>query len=955
MNTDGHGYTGLEHKGCFTRKVALMGDVKSVFICVHPWLLFVCVIPTGEFRFSALRKVSAVALLLATAIAAPWPALGATPGSNPIITDVFTADPAPLVVSNTVYLYTGHDEPGSGFYTMNNWRCYSSQDMTNWTSHGSILSYTNFAWASGSAWAGQCVQKNGKFYWYVPMQGGGGYGGFNIGVAVSDSPTGPFQDARGIPLITDGMTTGGDAWDDIDPTVFTDTNGVSWLGWGHGTFYLVQLAAGMTNTAGSIQAYHLPYYTEGPFLHRRGNLYYLSYASIDTGGEKIRYATATAIAGPWTPRGLITGNPYNSYTIQDGIFDFKGRSYLVYHNGALPGGGSFDRSVCLDYLYYNPDGTIQPVIQTTAGVSVPPRNDNLTAGFATVPRPAVGTTNIPWSPALRWSPGSNAVAHAVYVGTSSNAVARATFASLEYQGTSATTNFTPAALAAQTTYFWRVDEIRGTNMSQGAVWSFTTGPFLAHRYGFNESGGTSVADSAGGPAWTGTVHNGGALGGGLLTLSSASQQYVTLPAGIVSPPGGITIMAWVKLTSNTNWNRIFDFGNSTTSYLFLSPQNGASGTLRFAITTGGGEQQINWNTNLSTGAWHQVAVTFSGGTGIPGLTGSGGTGVLYVDGAAVGVSESLTLNPSSLGNTVNNYIGKSQFSGDPCFNGSMDEFRIYNGALAANEIAQACSLGPALVNPNLPPPWLTQDIGAVGVIGSANSSNGVFTMTGSGADIWNTADAFHFVYVPVTGNGIIVARVTSVQNIDPWSKAGVMIRESLATNAANAFIAVTPGNGVTWQTRSTTGGATVNAASGGLNAPYWVKLVRNGNTFTGYRSPDSVTWTQQGTATFTMAATAYVGLAVTSHNNSSVCAAAFDNVTASATIEASPNLAISLTGANFMFAWPAASDGFNLQSTTNLASGNWTTVTSPAPQIVGTNYQLVLPATNSIQFLRLSK
>ena len=133
--------------------------------------------------------------------------------------------------------------PGSGFYTMNNWRCYSSQDMTNWTSYGSILSYTNFAWGtSNSAWASQCVQKNGKFYWYVALSGSGGYGGFNIGVAVSDSPTGPFQDARGTPLITDGMTTGGDVWDDIDPTVFTDTNGVSWLGWGHGTFYLVQLA-----------------------------------------------------------------------------------------------------------------------------------------------------------------------------------------------------------------------------------------------------------------------------------------------------------------------------------------------------------------------------------------------------------------------------------------------------------------------------------------------------------------------------------------------------------------------------------------------------------------------------------------------------------------------------------------------------------------------------------------
>ena len=134
----------------------------------------------------------------------------------------------------------------------------------------------------------------------------------------------------------------------------------------------------------------------------------------------------------------------------------------------------------------------------------------------------------------------------------------------------------------------------------------------------------------------------------------------------------------------------------------------------------------------------------------------------------------------------------------------------------------------ATANVPLPNPWVSLDVGAVGVAGSAVYSNGVFSVTGSGADIWGTADAFRFVYVPVTGNCTIIARVVSVQNIDPWSKAGVMIRESMNANAANAFIAVTPGNGVTWQTRSSTGGSSGNSAVGGLNAPYWVKLVRNG-------------------------------------------------------------------------------------------------------------------------------
>ena len=181
---------------------------------------------------------------------------------------------------------------------------------------------------------------------------------------------------------------------------------------------------------------------------------------------------------------------------------------------------------------------------------------------------------------------------------------------------------------------------------------------------------------------------------------------------------------------------------------------------------------------------------------------------------------------------------------------------------------------------NLPYPWQSQDVGAVGISGSASYSNGVFTVTGSGADIWGSADAFQFVYTTMTGDCTLIARVVSVQNIDGWSKAGVMIRSSLASNAPNAFVAVTPGNGVTWQTRSSTNGSTANAVTGGLSAPYWVKLVRSGNTFTGYRSPGGTNWTQQGTATFTMASTVYVGLAVTAHNNSGLCTAVFDNVTA---------------------------------------------------------------------------
>ena len=153
-------------------------------------------------------------------------------------------------------------------------------------------------------------------------------------------------------------------------------------------------------------------------------------------------------------------------------------------------------------------------------------------------------------------------------------------------------------------------------------------------------------------------------------------------------------MAWVRLTSATNGNRVFDFGNDTNTYMFLTPQNGTSGTVRFAITTGGGgaEQQINGSSPLSTGAWHQVAVTLSGRTG-----------VLYVDGVAVGTNSGMTVNPSGMGSTTNNYIGKSQSATDPYLNGRIDEFRIYNVGLSSAEIAASAALGSSqLLSTNSP-------------------------------------------------------------------------------------------------------------------------------------------------------------------------------------------------------------------------------------------------------------
>jgi arabinoxylan arabinofuranohydrolase len=177
----------------------------------------------------ALRLAWVLALLVALS-----PAQAAR-ADNPIIQSIYTADPAPLVHNGRVYLYTGHDEDGSTWFTMKEWRVWSSADMVNWTDHGSPLSLTTFSWAKSDAWAGQAIQRNGKFYWYVPTTNRA-TGRMAIGVAVSDSPTGPFRDALGRPLVENG---------EIDPHAFIDDDGQAYLYWGNPNLWYVRLNADM--------------------------------------------------------------------------------------------------------------------------------------------------------------------------------------------------------------------------------------------------------------------------------------------------------------------------------------------------------------------------------------------------------------------------------------------------------------------------------------------------------------------------------------------------------------------------------------------------------------------------------------------------------------------------------------------------------------------------------------
>jgi hypothetical protein len=200
------------------------------------------------------------------------------------------------------------------------------------------------------------------------------------------------------------------------------------------------------------------------------------------------------------------------------------------------------------------------------------------------------------------------------------------------------------------------------------------------------SGGeaTAVPTSAPTPAPTGTPNQNPIYSGGPFTLNGTSN-YVDLPDGLTNDLADFSIACWVKLNTLATWSRICDFGGDTNVFMMLTPASGNTGYPYFCITTSGnsGEQGINGTSALPTGSWQHLAVTKSGNTGI-----------LYINKQEVGRNTGITLNPSDLGNTTNNYIGRSQWSNDPYLNGEIDEFVIYNRAISASEVGVLGSTPP---------------------------------------------------------------------------------------------------------------------------------------------------------------------------------------------------------------------------------------------------------------------
>ena len=302
---------------------------------------------------------------------------------NPIICDRYTPDPAPYVHGDTLYLFVDHDENETlnGYFTMKDWLLYSTVDMVNWTYRGTPLTSETFsAWAKqdNDCWASQCIERDGKWYWYVTATiKGEAYPG--IGVAVADNPAGPYVDPIKKPLVK--------GWFKIDPTVMIDDDGKAYLYYGNNMLWYVKLNKSMTSFSGGEISVNVkdeaafgpykgynddgtpkPNFEEASWIYKRNGKYYLEYAA---GGvpEHWAYSTANKATGPWTYQGKILGQADNSFTIHGGSVEYKGHYYMFYHNGKLPNGGGYKRSTCIEEFTPNEDGSIPFINFTSEGVA----------------------------------------------------------------------------------------------------------------------------------------------------------------------------------------------------------------------------------------------------------------------------------------------------------------------------------------------------------------------------------------------------------------------------------------------------------------------------------------------------------------------------------------------------------------------------------------------------------
>ncbi len=517
-----------------------------------------------KFSFSNLVCLAVWLVISASAIVAR--------ADYPLVSHRYAADPAAVEFNGRLYLYCSNDdENGTNSYLMSSITCFSTDDLKNWTDHGVVFSATNnTSWAS-LAWAPSVISNQSKLYLYFANGAG------SIGVATSSVPTGRFKDARGGSLInssTPGATTA-TQWL-FDPCAFVDSDGQSYLYFG-GQYptnaRVILLNPNLVSVSGSAMPMFATNFFEASCLHKRGGTYYYTYCNRFDVGAAIYCETNSNPTNGFVPQGTVLPNPPQNVNNNNhhAIVSYLGNWYIAYHNRAVAvqnglsnNDAVYKRSLCLDAINYNADGSIQQVTATTNGL---PQLKNLDpfnrveaetiaqqSGIKTEVCAEGGLnvtsiTNGSWIRIRGVNFGAGATAFFARVASaggggnielrldSLNGSLAGTCAIAATGGWQTWTTVTTAVSGASGVHdlYLKFTGGAGTLFNVN-WWQFQTGggsgsgSVLIHRYSFSENNGTTVADSVGGAAWNGTLPNGGSFSGGQLVLSSNSQQYVNLPA-----------------------------------------------------------------------------------------------------------------------------------------------------------------------------------------------------------------------------------------------------------------------------------------------------------------------------------------------------------------------------------------------------------------------------------------
>ena len=311
------------------------------------------------------RKTKQVFALVFALIA--MPTLMLAQKGNPIITDAYSADPSAHVFGDTLWVYPSHDKDDALSFSMEDYHAYYTTDMTTWHDAGVVFNpLKQTTWAKSAAWAPDCVERNGKYYLYYPTDKK------HIGVAVGNSPRGPFHDPLGHPLISidsPGVVCNRDF---IDPAVFIDDDGQAYLFMGQNTVCCVKLNPDMISYDGEVHIIEgVKDFFEAVWVHKRGDTYYMSYSDGPFHGHEpqIAYCTSKSPLGPYKYQGIVL-DPVNSGTNHHSIVNYKGQDYLFYHTADISRRLAPDyhcgvrRSVCVDSLFYTADGKIKKVNPT---------------------------------------------------------------------------------------------------------------------------------------------------------------------------------------------------------------------------------------------------------------------------------------------------------------------------------------------------------------------------------------------------------------------------------------------------------------------------------------------------------------------------------------------------------------------------------------------------------------